>query len=277
MIRPTQFTFLLLIFMPLAVVAGEGLGIGDRVEFSGFGRLVAGYLDEGNDVTFSGYGDSISVDEQSLLGVQLDVKLSDSLSLTSQLLAHSAETRDSGVEWLYLTYEASPRLTFRVGKQRTPFYNYSDVLDVGFAYPWITPPEGVYNEYQISSYDGINARYTSSIGNFVYTIEGYWGSNNEELVAGGDTFEPEFNDLRGIIFNVRMDEWSARASINDARTTLDLPGLQGLVDALSGAGFVNSANSLKANGAPKFYHASLKYENLDWLIEAEYNGVQPEI
>lgn len=279
MIRFRYFFIFLCFFISGAAVADSKFT--DNVEFSGFARLVAGHLDENNGAAYIGYDNGISVDEQSLLGLQMDVKLSDSLSLTSQLLAHSATYRKSGIEWLYLKYSASPKLAFRIGKQRTPFFNYSDVLDVGFAYPWVTPPEGIYNSYQVSSYDGANVRYVSSVDDLVYSFEGYWGSNDNELnIAGiieGVSIQPEVNDLRGVIVGLRMNQWSARASINALRVNAFIPELQLITDTLNAAGFPNSANSLEVKGDADFYHASLKYEDLDWLFEAEYTGIRSDV
>ena len=59
----------------------------DRVEFSGFARVVAGYLDE-EMASFEGYDDSISFSEQSLIGLQADIRLTDTLTVATQLLAH---------------------------------------------------------------------------------------------------------------------------------------------------------------------------------------------
>ena len=76
----------------------------EKLEISGFGRLVAGYLDD-NNVSFEGYTNELTFSEQSLLAIQADYHLTDTLSVTSQLLAHNNSERDSGIEWFYLTYE----------------------------------------------------------------------------------------------------------------------------------------------------------------------------
>ena len=87
---------------------------------------------------------SISIDNESLIGLQADYQIIDDLAITGQLIGHSGNKRDSGIEWLYLTYTPSNTLKFKLGKQRTPFLSYSDVIDVGYAYPWATLPQQTY-------------------------------------------------------------------------------------------------------------------------------------
>jgi hypothetical protein len=62
--------------------------IAERFEFSGFARVIGGYLDE-SDATFEGYDNSLSVSNQSLFAVQGDFAFTETLSVSAQLLAHS--------------------------------------------------------------------------------------------------------------------------------------------------------------------------------------------
>ena len=97
--RPVLWCLLIVCFWTgLSVQAEEKLAI------SGFGRLVAGYLDD-NNVSFEGYTNELTFSEQSLLALQADYHLTDTVTITTQLLAHSNNERESGLEWLYLSYE----------------------------------------------------------------------------------------------------------------------------------------------------------------------------
>jgi hypothetical protein len=248
----------------------------DNIEFSGFGRVVAGYLDESN-VSFGGYEDTISFDQQSLFGLQADVQLTETLSLTTQLLAHSGDNRDSGIEWLYLTYTPTLNTQIRLGKQRTQFYSYSDVLDVGYAYPWITPPKGVYNDYLFSAYNGINLQYSTTLNDTLVSIEGYWGSDDSEMEIVGERFRPNVNDLRGIIVKFNGEKLSGRVSAHEADLQLHILPISGLIEQLSEIGFEESARTLSGVGRGRFYHAGLKYEELNWFVEAEYNQTRSNV
>ena len=135
-VRVLKFFFTLLIIAFSAVTFAED---DDKLQFSGFARLVLGYLDD-KDANYLDYDNSLRIDKESLIGFQIDYQAFDSLAFTGQLIGHTDKERDSGIEWLYLTYTPTKKLKFKLGRQRTPFLNYSDVIDVGYAYPWATLP-----------------------------------------------------------------------------------------------------------------------------------------
>jgi hypothetical protein len=112
-------------------------------EFSGFSRLVTGAT-IGDDAKYGEHHDDFTFKADSLIGLQLDIELFSNLSATAQLLGTLDEHKDSGLEWLYLNYTPTTSTSIKLGQLRTSFFTYSDVLDVGYAYHWIKPPEEVY-------------------------------------------------------------------------------------------------------------------------------------
>jgi hypothetical protein len=197
--------------------------------------------------------------------------------VTSQLLAHSADGRESGIEWLYITYKPTLNTEVRFGKQRTQFYSYSDVLDVGYAYPWITPPRGVYNDYLLSSYTGINARYSTTFNDVLLSFEGYWGADDSEIEIVGERLRPNINDLRGVIIKFYGEKLSGRVSVHNSEVSVNIVPLQGFIQTLIQAGFNESARSLSTQGSGDFYHAGLKYEEFNWFVEAEFNAARSDV
>ena len=71
----------------------------DKLQFSGFARVVMGYLDDKN-AEYLNYDNSVSIDKESLIGLQVDYQIIDSLALTGQVIGHAGNQRDSGIEWL---------------------------------------------------------------------------------------------------------------------------------------------------------------------------------
>ena len=69
------------------------------LEFSGFARVIMGYLDDEN-AEYVGYDNSISIDQQSLLGLQADYRLSEEIAFTGQVVGYTDDQRSSGLEWL---------------------------------------------------------------------------------------------------------------------------------------------------------------------------------
>lgn len=236
--------------------------------FSGFSRVVAGILDDEN-ASFEGYDNSVSFGERSLLGVQLDARLNEHFSITSQALYHSSDERDSGIEWLYLTYRPSKSVRFKAGRMRTPFFNYSDVLDVGFAYPWISPPQQVYSAYLFDYYDGASASYEMGGAGITMDIEGYIGEFNDSFFIGNEEVNANTNDYRGIVVNIRAEKLHVRLSTHRAGVDVDLPELNQFADILRQANFPLSANSLNTSGNIKVEQIGVNYDDLNYFFKTE--------
>lgn len=249
----------------------------DRLQFSGFARVVLGYLDDEN-AEYLGYDDAISFDQQTLIGLQVDYKITDTWSATGQLIGHTSNERDSGVEWLYLSYSPTKSLRFKFGRQRTSFFNYSDIIDVGFAYPWITQPQQVYTSYLFPTFDGVMVSYEFSGKEFIMSLEGYWGNFDGRVYVINDDVDANVNDLRGIISNLSYHNWTFRASYHRGDSRISgavFNQLPTFSDQLRRLGFTQSADSLGLDGLGEFYQLSVNYENLDYFIRTEFTGIRP--
>ena len=247
----------------------------DALQFSGFARVVLGYLDEDN-ATYLGYDDGLSLSQQSLIGLQADYQILDNVSLTGQFVGHSGDERPSGVEWLYLSYEPTRSTQIKLGRQRTPFFNYSDSIDVGFAYPWITLPQQVYSSIIFSTVDGVLVNYQWSGKEFGFDIEGYWGSFDDTIYTAGNEVTANVNDLRGIVTKVYFDSWTFRAALHTTDTFIGLTDLEDFGNTLDQFGFSQSADSLNPDGRIEFYQLAASYENLDYFFRSEVTKVDPE-
>ena len=251
--------------------------LSDRVRFSGFARLVGGYLDA-EDVHYAGYDDTISFGQHSLLALQTDVDLTETLSFTTQLLAHASAARKSGLEWAYLTWRPSSNWNFKAGKMRTPFYLHSDTLDVGYTYPWIIPPQQVYTHYLFPNFTGLSAAYQFNIGDFDIEAEAYWGnykgkvSVEEELKS-----DVKADNMQGLILNMYRGNLHLRASHHLAAVTAGyVPGtpttrqIFRLIEQLRRFRFNRSADSLVKKNDVSFTQVAISYETLDYFLKAEW-------
>ena len=252
--------------------------LSDRVHFSGFARLVGGYLDA-EDVHNQGYNDSLSFGQHSLLALQTDVELTETLSFTTQLLAHASATRDSGVEWAYLSWRPSSSWNFKAGKMRTPFYLHSNTIDVGYTYPWIIPPQQVYTPYLFPDFTGLSAAYQFNIGDFDIEAEAYWGnykgkvSVEEELKS-----DVEADNMQGLILNMYRGNLHLRASYHRSLAVRAgyVPGtpttrqIFQLIETLRRFRFNRSADSLVKKSDVGFTQVAISYETLDYFLKAEW-------
>lgn len=238
------------------------------LEVSGFGRIIGGYLDEEN-AKYLDYSDSFEFDNQSLAALQFDWRVTNKLSVTSQLLAHSNSDRESGIEWLYLTYDFDENWQFRIGKQRTPFYRYSDVINVGFSYHWINPPQQLYNGVLFPTYEGININYRYGNEEIQGSIEAYWGEFNDSYEIAETQITPDVKDLHGIISRIRKQNLLFTLAFHRGDIDLTLAELDGFSQILRSAGYNASADSLSAEGKVEVLSMGLSYHSLDYFAETE--------
>ena len=253
----------LLCFSPITYAGNE-----DNLQFSGFARLLMGYVDDKN-VEYVGYENNVSFDQQSLLGFQADYKLSEEFSVTGQLVAYTEEQRNSGLEWLYLTYTPNNALQVKLGRLRIPFFNYSDSLDIGFAYPWLTLPQQFYDTAFFSSFDGVLANYQFSVNDWLIHYEGYWGRFDDKIYLASQEIDTKVNDLFGVNASVGYKNLTFRASYNHGDAKVAQEEANQFSQLLRQLGFTDNADWLNANGLIQFYQLSVNYENLDYFVRSE--------
>tara|TARA_Y100001968_G_scaffold288220_1_gene290276 strand:+ start:662 stop:1873 length:1212 start_codon:yes stop_codon:yes gene_type:complete len=252
--------------VPTASEADVELASGFKV--SGFGRVVGGYLDTG-DAAYLDYTDEIQFDSQTLAALQIDWQATDKLSVTSQLLAHSNSARESGVEWLYLTYQLNDNWQFRAGKQRTPFFHYSDVRNVGFAFHWINPPQQLYNGVLFPTYEGVNLNYRFGNEDIQASIEAYWGSFNEEYEIADVIVKPDVTDLHGFIGRISRQNLQFTLAFHRGDIDVVLQEMEAFSTILRAAGYSVSADSLALEGKVEVLTSGLSFYNFDYFMEAE--------
>ncbi|GAA0856441.1 hypothetical protein [Aliiglaciecola litoralis] len=273
-IAKTWFSALMLFGGMSSAIADD---TSDNFNFSGFSRVVAGVLDD-NNATYQGYDNSVSFGQGSLLGLQADLRLNDKFSITTQLLAHSSDDRNSGIEWLYATYQPNKSLRFKAGRMRTPFFIYSDVIDVGFAYPWISPPQQVYKAYLFDYFDGVIASYELSAPDFSAELEVYYGAY-DDLINNSSLEEvtAKTSNLRGIALNIRGEKIQARISSNKGGVDIDFPELRGFSDILRSANYNLTADSLITSGDAEVNQIGISYDELNYFYKAEFITISSPI
>ena len=220
----------------------------------------------------------MTLSEQSLFALQADLRLGERLSIAAQGLLHSSGFRDSGLEWLYLNYEPSANWQFKLGRLRTPFLNYSDVIDVGYAYPWISAPAPVYGSYLFSNYEGASGTLHTRLGAALLDVEVYWGSDDTEVYNAGLEIPTEIEDLRGAIATLEYGNLSARIGYHEAGSvTASVPELVQFADLLRQEGFSASADSLSLRGGVDALQAGLRYDDLDYFVIAEFLRIEADV
>jgi hypothetical protein len=253
------------------------------VTVSGFLSVGGGMVDDENSVPYNGYDEEDVTFNRNLLGLQVSGEVSDKLTATAQLIARGSEDYEVNAEWAYLSWQANESVKVRAGRLRIPLYMYSDFIDVGYSYAWITPPPEVYFS-PFNNVDGVDVYITNTLGVFDTTLQAYLGSFNDELVEDGVTTAIEARNQMGISGTIGKDWWTLRAAHHRSELTLDLAGtplgpdltIGGLALALSILGFPDNAQRLLAEEDDvNFTEVGLSIDTGRFVAAAEYIEFDP--
>lgn len=236
----------------LAVVAMPAAQAAD-LNFSGFLSVGGGMVDDDQAPAYAGYDEEDLTFDDNLLGIQISGKVSDKLTATVQLTARSENNYEVEAEWAYLSWQATENSKLRVGRLRTPFYMYSDFLDVGYAYPWISPPREVYY-LPFNNVNGVDYYTTASLGSFDASFQAYFGGFDDELDmdANGVMESAKTRNQVGVAATLGKGWWTLRAAYHQADLSVDVSGvtmpvfgtLGGFATVLAQNGFAQNANNL---------------------------------
>lgn len=218
------------------------------VNISGFLSVGGGMVDENypvdtpgeSPVNYKGFEEDFTFD-RNLLGLQVTGQVSERVSATAQLIARSGNDYQVDAEWAYLSWQASENGKVRAGRLRTPLYMYSDYLDVGYSYPWISAPNEVYY-LPFNNVDGLDYYVTAPLGSFDTSFQAYFGSYESDFAFedGTEGFATLRNQM-GIAATIGKDWWNLRAAYHQTELTVDIfsEELASLVTGLAASPFAS--------------------------------------
>lgn len=186
------------------------VAINDNLRVSGFGSVVAGKSNI--EAAYMGYSeDEWEIDEDTLLGIQLEATITDKLKFVTQVVSKGRYDYDVVAEMAYISYRADS-FTVRAGKFATPFFMFSDYLDVGYAYPMLRPSNELYDNIIVSSYEGMELLIPIELENSSIILQPYAGvSKLDERDAKG-VGETTFEDFFGATVHWYVNDLTLRAS-----------------------------------------------------------------
>ena len=199
----------------VSAALAAALGLSQQVyavELDGF--LSAGFAT--HDLEDSKYLDTISddirFDNDSKFGLQISADIAENMQAVAQVLGSgSDENFDLDVEWAYIDWRISDSISLRGGKVKEPVFLISDYLEVGYAYPWIRPPQEVYKNNPINTINGLQGLFQADLGNMSFVFQPYLGSNNEavpntngDLVFDASNFYGAAIQLQARSFTIQM-------------------------------------------------------------------------
>jgi hypothetical protein len=253
--------------------------------FSGFGTLGAVRTDTDSgryalSVLQPGGADTswdASVD--SLLGGQLDVRFTRSLSFVGQLVANKRAQDDfqPHVEWAFLRYAVTPDLAVRGGVLATPVFMLSDSRLVGISFPWVRPPTALYSQAPITNFRGIDLVYRVPIGAATLTLQPYLGEAPTDVPGTtGGVVKTKLDDVRGIAALVEAGGWSVGARYFESKFTYRTAstdalwaGLRMIAPQVPGAGALGESLA-SIDKKITFASVGATYDGARVFFQAEY-------
>ena len=269
----------LVVCFALAVSSPRDARAEVEFEWAGFGTIGAGVLDDDsindtNGLPHNLYDEDLAFDVDSRLGFQGTAFFNDTFSATVQAVGKSVED-DVELEWAYVTYDINQQLKIRAGRQRRPLYALSDVLPVGYVYPWARPPVEVYAR-DIQLYDEIDAidvLYQTRAGDWDVSTEVYYGgSSGEAEIAFDEDGDYETKGDYGFILGLEKDWLNLRFGYHRS-PDIDVESSAGLVtlyDNLELAGFGSVAEEMETDDLEgEFFSIAAGVDYNDWLFNVE--------
>jgi hypothetical protein len=265
--------------MAIACCLAAPLAQAGDFNFSGFLSVGGGMVDDENGPAYGGYDEEDFMIDNNLLGVQISSNVSDKVTATVQLTARSENDYEVDAEWAYLSWQATENSKIRAGRLRTPFYMYSDFLDVGYAYAWISPPQEVYY-LPFNNVNGVDFYTANTLGIFDTTFQAYFGGFDDELDLNNDGFaeEAKTRNQMGVAGTLGKDWWTLRAAYHKADLWVDVTGVSlgantigDFAGILTSLGFgANANNLLVEEDSVTFAEVGLNIDTGRFVAAAEY-------
>jgi hypothetical protein len=166
----------------------------ERIKFEGFLSFGASTTDEEN----YGYSDKVEYRSKAIVGLQTHYRLSEKTQAVTQIIGQGEKDFDPEFRWAYLAHQYSDAIQARAGRIKTPFYYYSETLDVAFSYPWVSPPGNIYSP-ELSAFEGFDILYNFAMADTHHRLQFAIGSMKESL--GGALI----NSNTGLLLNVESN------------------------------------------------------------------------
>jgi len=221
--------------LSLAVVAAlASTAFAGDVRVSGFMNIVGGQSDVDNGASPLGYDDKYDFQNDSLAAIQFSASIADNMGATIQLIAQNQEVGDDiRMEWGFISYDATDEVRILAGRIRPALFLYSDYLDVGYAYNWVTPPSEVYDQVNISNLDGASVAYNLELGDNTLSTTIYGGNSSDNKVnplstatpatgeapAAAEPLNLSFDSIIGAEISLSNDYGKIRAGYIQAKVT----------------------------------------------------------
>ncbi|CAE6905668.1 Forms passive diffusion pores that allow small molecular weight hydrophilic materials across the outer membrane [Vibrio sp. B1FLJ16] len=256
----------------------------DMVEFRGFGSLSGAYSDSDTlgfrrDITQEGKTRQFSLSQDSLIGLQTDLQLSDAFKASVQVVGKDRvnNSLDELVTWANVSYDFNNAWNIRVGRIGSDLTLIGDVGNISYAYDWVRPPVEFYGAIPFYHFDGAEVLYRRSIEYGYFSAKVFYGRSGSTYKYESGESEFELAPFSGAALQYENGGFTYRAAyawtkLDSAHNTgLDLRSfLEQNVDL---SGMPETIAQYAIDRSPiQYYTTGFEYRNSSWkwLAEASY-------
>lgn len=262
----------------LAAPARAQIADTPSLSIDGFGTLGMVYSDE-HQADFAsgllvpegaGYSGDWSAKVDSRVGLQLTSNLTPRLSGVLQFIAEQRhdDSYKPTLEWANLKFDITPDLSVRAGRIVLPTFLASEYRKVGYANPWLRPPQEVYRLVPITSRDGVDLSYRFHIGGFTNTVRASYGRRDVTFPGGS-----EIKARGGLTLADTLEFGSATLFAQYTRTRLTFEAVNPLFNAFRQFGPAGRAIARRYDVDDTAFESvsiGAHYDPGDWFVMGEY-------
>ncbi len=253
-----------------------------EVQINGFASIVTGIAieDETEGSAAAPDGDSDynerTVDnlQESKVALQWSADLGDGMRFVGQTMARGDASTgfQLNYDWAYFDFNVGESSKIKFGRLRIPFYKYSDYLDVGYAYHWITPPADMYS-LSFSNMDGVSYQQNMEAMGLDQSLTIAIGTYQGLLSLGTEQVESALENLITINWSATMGDHEFTAAYAQADVYVPATATAGLAGVATAGG--DDANKVLINGdLGSFVGVGYKGTFGDIVIYSEYSVVK---
>lgn len=267
----------------LLAVAIASPAMANDLNVNGFLSVGATMLDD-NKASIASADNQGGFKQDTVLGLQVQKQVNDSTSATGQLVSRGSSDYNTEAAWAFVTYTANDDLDLRMGRLRIPFFQYSDFLEVGYAFNWVRPPSEVYR-VPFSSLDGVDLTQRFSSGSIDGSVQVYYGRFQGDFNTGTDVYASDYRNFAGVALTTNMGNFGSRLSYHQAELIMDTSDPTSALGAASagataiatGLGDPSAAEDFNFNGQTStFVEAALTYDDGTYSAVAEWTALEHE-
>jgi hypothetical protein len=216
-----------------------------------------------------GITDDVTFERDTRFGLQVSSDITEKMSVVSQLLARADKSNFNAIiEWAYIDYKIADIASVHVGKIKQPVYLVNDYVEVGYAYPWIRPPQEVYLlNNPLNTVNGVELLLKFPVGPGTLSFQPYLGSNSDDIPnTQGATFEAD--NIYGM--DIKYSGRGYTAHVSDF--TCDVKTKGGFVTSatLPGLGETPVVVDLNGKGTCNVFATGFNLDIENVVVYAEY-------